>query len=192
MEKVIVSGLLIIASIVAAVLAITVLAPSSVDSKNSILASNQVANDFVGTNIDGLNAVPDGGNGLGISAWFKNVGSVDVEPISAIDVFLVTGDRLSGRYVPYSETPISTDRWEVVLPQDSDVWARGETLLVKLSLETSRPLSAGRYLVALTTPNGVTAEIFFEYGPTPTPTPTPAPTTMSGVVRGSDVRTAGR
>ena len=192
MEKVIVSGLLIIASIVAAVLAITVLAPSSVDSKNSILASNQVANDFVGTNIDGLNAVPDGGNGLAISGWFKNVGSVDVEPISAIDVFLLTGDRLSGRYISYSETPTSTDRWEVVLPDDSEVWARGETLLIKLSLETSRPLSAGRYLVALTTPNGVTAEIFFEYGPTPTPTPTPAPTTMSGVVRGSDVRTAGR
>ena len=142
MEKVIVSGLLIIASIVAAVLAITVLAPSSVDSKNSILASNQVANDFVGTNIDGLNAVPDGGNGLGISAWFKNVGSVDVEPISAIDVFLLTGNRLSGRYISYSETPASTARWQVVLPQDSDVWARGETLLIRLNLEASRPLSA--------------------------------------------------
>jgi len=173
MEKVIVSGLLIIASIVAAVLAITVLAPSSVDSKNSILASNQVANNFVGTNIDGLNAVPDGGNGLGISAWFKNVGSVDVEPISAIDVFLLTGNRLSGRYISYSDTPTSTDRWEVVSPQDSDVWARGETLLIRLNLEASRPLSAGRYLVILTTPNGVTGEIFFEYGPTPTPTPAP-------------------
>jgi hypothetical protein len=180
MEKVIVSGLLIIASIVAAVLAITVLAPSSVDSKNSILASNQVANNFVGTNIDGLNAVPDGGNGLGISAWFKNVGSVDVEPISAIDVFLLTGNRLSGRYISYSDTPTSTDRWEVVSPQDSDVWARGETLLIRLNLEASRPLSAGRYLVVLTTPNGVTGEIFFEYAPvlmpTPAPTAIPMPT----------------
>ena len=171
MEKVIVSGLLIIASIVAAVLAITVLAPSSVDSKNSILASNQVANDFVGTNIDGLSAVPEGGNGLGISAWFKNVGSVDVQPISAIDVFLLTGDGLSGRYISYSDTPTSIDRWEVVSPQNSDAWIRGETLLIRLNLEASRPLSAGRYLVALTTPNGVTGEIFFEYAPTPTPTP---------------------
>ena len=146
MEKVIVAGLLIIASIVAAVLAITVLAPSSVDSKNSILSSNRVANSFVGTNIDGLNAVPDGGNGLAVSAWFKNVGSVDVEPISAIDVFLLAGDRLSGRYIPYSDTPTSTDRWEVILPEDSDVWARGETLLIRLTLETSSPLSAGRHM----------------------------------------------
>ena len=38
MEKVIVSGLLTVASIVAAVLAVTVLAPSSVGSKNSMLA----------------------------------------------------------------------------------------------------------------------------------------------------------
>ena len=171
MEKVIVSGLLIIASVVAAVLTITVLAPSSVDSENSILASNQVANNFVGTNIDGLKAVPDRGDGLAISAWFKNVGSVDVQPVSAIDVFLLTGDGLSGRYIPYSDTPTSIDRWEVVSPQNSDAWIRGETLLIRLNLEASRPLSAGRYLVALTTPNGVTGEIFFEYAPTPTPTP---------------------
>ena len=202
MEKVIVAGLLIIASIVAAVLAITVLAPSSVDSKNSILSSNRVANSFVGTNIDGLNAVPDGGNGLAVSAWFKNVGSVDVEPISAIDVFLLAGDRLSGRYIPYSDTPTSTDRWEVILPEDSDVWARGETLLIRLTLETSSPLSAGRHMVSLTTPNGVTGDVLFEYGlmstptpaptavptpplaptPTPTPTPTPAPSSAPVVV----------
>ena len=109
MEKVIVSGLLIIASIIAAVLAITVLSPQSVDSKNSLLASNRIATSFVGTNVDGIKAVPDDGNGATISAWFKNVGSVDVEPISAIDVFLLTGDGLSGRYIPFSDSPTGSD-----------------------------------------------------------------------------------
>ena len=178
MEKVIVSGLLVIASIVAAVLAITVLAPSSVDSKNSLLASNKVATSFVGTNIEGLKAVPDGAGGIAISAWFKNVGSVNVEPISAIDVFLLTGDRLGGRYVPYSNTPSPTDHWDVVLPDDSEVWVQGETLLIRLNLAINRPLSAGRHMVSLTTPNGVTEDILFEYGPMPTPVPTPMPLPM--------------
>jgi len=85
--------------------------------------------------------------------------------------------------------PTSTDRWDVVVPADSDVWALGETLLIRLILETSRPLSAGSYAVSLTTPNGVTGEIFFEYNPTrtptlvpttiPVPTPTLAPTPTS-------------
>jgi len=178
MEKVIVSGLLVIASIVSAVLAITVLAPSSVDSKNSLLASNKAATSFVGTDIDGIKAVPDGAAGITVSAWFKNVGSVDVEPISGMDVFLLTGDRLVGRYIPYSNTPSAADHWEVVLPDDSDVWVQGETLLIRANLAISRPLSAGRHMVSLTTPNGVTGDILFEYGPMPTPVPTPMPLPM--------------
>jgi hypothetical protein len=180
MEKVIVSGLLIIASIIVAVLTITVLSPQSVDSKNSLLASNRIATSFVGTNVDGIKAVPDDGNGATISAWFKNVGSVDVEPISAIDVFLLTGDGLSGRYIPFSDSPTGSDFWDVVQPADSNVWARGETLQIRLTLGLANPISPRTYMVSLTTPNGISADISFEYAQTPVPTaaPTPAPTPM--------------
>ena len=180
MEKVIVSGLLIIASIIAAVLTITVLAPQSVDSKNSLLASNRVATSSVGTNVDGIKAVPDNGSGVTISAWLKNVGSVDVEPISAIDVFLLTGNRLGGRYIPFSNGPTATDSWVVVQPADSNVWARGETLQIRLDLDPINPISPGTYMVSLTTPNGVSTDISFEYAQTPLPTPPPTPDPISG------------
>jgi len=176
MEKVIVSGLLIIASTIAAVLTITVLAPQSVDSNNSLLASNRVATSFVGTNVDGIKAVPDDENGVTLSAWFKNVGSVDVEPISAIDVFLLTGNRLDGRYIPFSNRPTASDSWVVVQPAGSNVWARGETLQIRLTLDPINPNNPGTYMVSLTTPNGVSTDISFEYAQTPLPTPPPTPT----------------
>lgn len=171
MEKVIVSGLLIIASIVAAVLTITVLAPTSVDSKNSLLATNQVAARSIGTNLDGIKAVPDTRNGVNVSAWFKNVGSVDVDPISAIDVFLLSGDRLSGRYIPFSSRPTSPDRWAVVQPIGSVVWGKGETLQIQLTLDPANPISPGTHRVSLTTPNGISEDISFEYALLVTPTP---------------------
>ena len=128
MDKVIVSGLLLIASVAAAVITISIITPALGSDNESIVKSNKVASTLTSTGFDGITAVVDGGGGLNISAWFKNVGSVDIDPISEIDIFLLTGNRLSGRYIPYSDAPISTDRWETVLPGNSSVWARGDTL----------------------------------------------------------------
>ena len=176
MDKVIVSGLLLIASVAAAVITISIITPALGSDNESIVRSNEVASTLTSTGFDGLTAVVDDASGLNISAWFKNVGSVDIDPISEIDVFLLTGNRLSGRYIPYSDVPIATDRWDAVLPGNSSVWARGDTLQIKLTLESSSPISIGRYKISLTTPIGVSGDIFFEYGPIPTPTLTPTPT----------------
>ena len=165
MDKVIVSGLLLIASVAAAVITISIITPALGSDNESIVRSNEVASTLTSTGFDGLTAVVDDASGLNISAWFKNVGSVDIDPISEIDVFLLTGNRLSGRYIPYSDVPIATDRWEAVLPGNSSVWARGDTLQIKLTLESSSPISIGRYKISLTTPIGVSGDIFFEYGP---------------------------
>ena len=184
MDKVIVSGLLLIASVAAAVITISIITPALGSDNESIVKSNKVASTLTSTGFDGITAVVDGGDGLNISAWFKNVGSVDIDPISEIDIFLLTGNRLSGRYIPYSDAPISTDRWETVLPGNSSVWARGDTLQIRLTLDSSNPITIGRYKLSLTTPIGVSGDVSLEYGfiptptliPTPTPTPTPAPT----------------
>jgi archaellum component FlaG (FlaF/FlaG flagellin family) len=162
MDKVIVSGLLIIASITAAVMTISIITPALGSNSESIVRSNRIASDFASTGFNGLTAVADGGNGATISAWFKNVGSVDVEPISAIGVFLLTGDGLSGRYILYSSDVTASDRWAVVQPADSKVWARGETLQIQLTLDPS--ISTGTYKVSLKTPNGISGDISFEYG----------------------------
>jgi len=164
MDKVIVSGLLIIASITAAVMTISIITPALGSNSESIVRSNRIASDFASTGFNGLTAVADGVSGVAISAWFKNVGSVDVEPISTIDVFLLTGDGLSGRYITYSSDVTIADIWEEVQPADSKskVWARGETLQIKLTLDP--PISTGTYKVSLKTPNGISGDISFEYG----------------------------
>jgi sugar lactone lactonase YvrE len=178
MDKVIVSGLLIIASITAAVMTISIIVPGLGSNSESIVRTNRIASDFASTGLNGLTAEAVGGSGVTISAWLKNVGSVDVEPISAIDVFLLTGNRLGGRYIPFSNGPTATDSWVVVQPADSNVWARGETLQIRLDLDPINPISPGPYMVSLKTPNGVSTDISFEYAQTPLPTPPPTPTPM--------------
>ena len=177
MDKVIVSGLLLIASVAAAVITISIITPALGSNNESIVRSNEVASNLTSTGVDGLTAVVDGGSGLNISAWFKNVGSADIDPISEIDVFLLAGNRTRGRYIPYSADPISTDRWETVLPVNSSVWARGDTLQIRLTLDSSSPISIGRYHLSLTTPIGISGDVHFEYGLIPTPTL--IPTTQS-------------
>ena len=166
MEKVIVSGLLIIASVVAAVIAVTVISSTSAGDQDSMFDSNRVATSFIGTGVEGLSAVVEDGNGAVISAWFKNVGSADISPISAMDVFLLRGDRLSGTYIGI---PPAADSWSVLDPLGSAVWPRGETIHIRLVLNAN-PIANGEYIVSLTTPNGVSGEVHFERGPVPQPT----------------------
>ena len=174
MEKVIVSGLLIIASVVAAVIAVTAISSTSAGDQDSMFESNRVATNFVGTGIEGLSAVVEDRNGAAISAWFKNVGSADIKPVSAMDVFLLSGNRFSGTYVEFSSTPSATDSWSVLDPAGSAVWARGETIHIQLVLN-ARPIATGAHIISLTTPNGVSGEIHFERGAVPLPTLTPIP-----------------
>ena len=173
MDKVIVSGLLLIASITAVVMTISIITPTIGSNSESVVRSNRIAVDAASTGLDGVSAVAVGGSGVSISAWFKNVGSVDVEPLTAIDVFLLTGDRQGGRYIPFLN---GADSWEVVQPVDSNVWARGDILEIQLTLDQANPISPGTYKVSLKTPNGISGDISFEYSLTPTPTPPPTPT----------------
>lgn len=181
MEKVIVSGLLIIASILAAVVTVTVLSSTAADDQASIFDSNRAGTELVGTGIDGISVVVEQPDGRLISAWFKNVGSVDVKPVRAMDVFLLSGDGLEGRYIPFQGLG---DRWGVVddadnLPDNpanwlngNIVWGRGETIKIQLALNAATP---GRYLISVSTPNGISGEIPFEYRPVLIPTLTPVP-----------------
>ena len=92
-----------------------------------------------------------------------------------MDLFLLTGDGLTGRYIPFSSTPSPTDRWSVLVPVNPRVWPRGDTIQIRLNLEPATPITHGTYIVSLTAPNGVSGEISFEYGAVPLPTETPTP-----------------
>jgi len=170
MDKAIVSGLLLIAAVAAAVITISIITPALGSDRESITKSNRIATDFASTGVEGLSAVV--GDGGVISAWFKNVGSADIEPLLAMDVFLMTEDGLAGRYIPFAGAP---DRWSVLVPPDTNVWPRGDTIQIQLTLDATKPLAFGTHVISLTTPNGVSGDITFGYGAVPTPTETPIP-----------------
>ena len=149
MEKVIVSGLLIIASVVAATITVLVLSSISDGDQDSIFDSNRIATDLVGTGIDGVSAVVE--DGSVISVWFKNVGSADIEPVPAMDIFLLAGDGLTGRYIPFSSTPSPTDRWSVLVPANPREWPRGDTIQIRLNLAPATPITHGTYICLLYT-----------------------------------------
>jgi len=178
MDKVIVSGLLLISSLAAAVMTISIITPALGSDRDSITKSNRVATNLVSTGIEGLSAVVEDRNGAVISAWFKNVGSADIKPVSAMDLFLLSGNRFSGAYLEFCSPPCARDGWSVLQPATSAVWARGETIHIQLVLNMN-PMTIGAHIISLTTPNGVSGEIHFEYGAVPKPTLTPIPAGLS-------------
>ena len=63
MDKVIVSGLLLIASITAVVMTISIITPTIGSNSESVVRSNRIAVDAASTGLDGVSAVAVGGFG---------------------------------------------------------------------------------------------------------------------------------
>tara|TARA_Y100000588_G_scaffold392388_1_gene504081 strand:- start:15922 stop:16428 length:507 start_codon:yes stop_codon:yes gene_type:complete len=164
MDKVIVTGLLIVASMTAAVITIAMITPALGSSRDAISDSNRTAIRLVGTELVGLSAVVEDRQGTDVSIWFKNVGSSDIDPISSMDIFMLSSDRLRGRYIPFSEFGIPTDHWNLGPARSSEVWPIGETIQIHLSLN-GNPAEYGEHIVSVTTPNGVAGETIFEHWP---------------------------
>jgi len=94
---------------------------------------------------------------LAIDVWLKNAGSSRIMPVSALDVILRSIDGRRGEYVPHGVA--SGNGW-VAVPASHQVWHRGETLRIQVSLADA--LSLGKHRLSATTPNGVSADMTFE------------------------------
>ena len=155
MDKVIVTGLLIIGSVTAAVLVIITIMPTIAGTSQSMMESSREASNRIKTDIEVI-AVATDPAGTRVDAWIKNVGVAPIPAISNSDVFVVTpGARFD--YMTYAaggdntwvETPVGTP------------WNRGDTLHIAITLPTTNPLGAGDHVLKVATPNGIRAERTF-------------------------------
>ena len=155
MDKVIVTALLIIGSVTAAVMVITTIGPSISEGSQSVIESNREAAIRLRTNIEVI-AVAANTAGTQIDVWIKNVGVVPIYAIEKSDVFIVTpGTRFD--YMTYAISGDNTWSHDLVGLN----WNRGDTLHIAIELPAGNPLTAGDHVVKISTPNGVLAEKVF-------------------------------
>ena len=156
MDKAIVTGLLVIASVVAASILVMTISPSIRTGSRSISSASISMAERIETEIAIITAEPDQ-TGQRIDVWLKNAGSTNIKPTSSLDLILRSGDGRRGEYVPHGVA--SGNGW-VVVPASHQVWHSGGTLRIQVSLTDA--LTSGKYRISATTPTGVSADMDFE------------------------------
>jgi len=156
LDKVIVTGLLVIASVTAAVVVIMTIGPSVSRSSQSMVEAQRQAADIIKTSIEIITAVPRS-NGVQVDAWVKNTGVASIIAIDRSDVFLIRIDGAWAEAMTYDSGAGGSKTWSGDLTE----WNRGDTLHITIDL-TNDPLTAGNYLLRVSTPNGTISEHIFE------------------------------
>ncbi len=155
MDKVIVTGLLIIGSVTAALVVILTIGPSVSGGSQSVLETQREASNRIKTNIEVI-AVAANSAGTQVDAWVKNVGVVSILGLDTSDVFVVTP---GSRYDAMTYAPSGDNTW-TELPSGAS-WNRGETLHIAIILPVASPLTSGDHMIRVSTPNGIVAERVF-------------------------------
>ena len=156
MSNVIVTALLIIASVTAVAIVISTVIPSIQKSSQLVVRNNQEIAERIGTDIK-IIAVASHGDGQLIEAWVKNIGIQPVDSLSRSDVFVITpGQRF--RRLEYDES-LSNGTWHEV-PIGAQL-NRSQTIQLKLLLPLENSLDDGIHLLKIGTPNGIVSEKAF-------------------------------
>ena len=155
MDKVIVTGLLIIGSVTAAVLVIITITPTVAGTSQSMMESSREASNRIKTDIEVIAVAADTA-GTRVDVWIKNIGVAPISTISKSDIFVVTpGTRFD--YMTYA---LSGDNTWIETPVGSP-WKRGDTLHIAITLPAANPLGVGDHVLKVATPNGIHAERTF-------------------------------
>ena len=151
MDKAITSGLLIIASIVAAIALINAVIPALSKSSGALVTANASAADRIKTDIEIVHATGDT-TSKKVTVWVKNIGTTTINDITASDIFLDTPSSVSR--LAYS-SGCTSDCWDYALEGGATVWKNTETVKFTLTLSS---LVAGVYSVQVSVFNGVSAD----------------------------------
>ena len=157
MDKVIVTGLLVIAAVTAAVVVIITIGPSVSRSSQAVVEGQRQAAERITTSIEIITAVPRT-NGIQVEAWVKNTGLASIKAIGKSDVFLIRLDGSWAEAITYDNGAGGSKTWTGDLVE----WNRGDTLHITIDLSADA-LTAGNYLLRVSTPNGTISEHIFEY-----------------------------
>ena len=155
MDKVIVTALLIVGAVTAAVVVISSIGPSLSSSSQSIMESQRETSGKIRTSIEII--ATSTLTGSQVDAWVKNVGLDPINAVSKSDVFVITpGTRFDS--MTYSAT--GGDNSWVENPVGAP-WDRGDTLHMVITLPASNPLAVGDHVLRVSTPNGVISDKTF-------------------------------
>ena len=161
MDKVIVTALLVIASVTAASMVMISILPAITSGTSAAVESNAAQADRIKTDIEIL-AVASNSTGTLIDAWVKNVGVARISAIDRSDVFLIkSGTRFDS--ITYDSAG-TTKTWTGDLHESSSSWSRGDTLHIQIVLlaASADELATGDHILQFSTPNGISGEKTFE------------------------------
>lgn len=151
MGNAITSGLLIIASVVAALALINAVIPALGKSSSALITANSSASERIRTNIEIVHATGDTAAKT-VTVWVKNIGNTTIKDITASDIFLDTPSSVSR--LSYTSGCVS-DCWDYILEGGAISWQNTETVKFTLTLSS---LSTGVYSVTVSVFNGESAD----------------------------------
>ena len=151
MDKAITSGLLIIASVVAALALINAVIPALGKSSSALVTANAAASDRIKTDIEIVHATGDT-SAKTVTVWVKNIGTTTIDDITASDIFLDTPSSVSR--LSYT-SGCASDCWDYALEGGATDWKNTETVKFTLTLSS---LTSGVYSVRVSVFNGVSAD----------------------------------
>ena len=153
MDKVLVTTLLTMAAVVAAVMVVNTMLPALGRSTSAVLSSSSAASDRLKTDTEIIHVATDTtGSPEKVYAWVKNVGAAEITAIDSSDLFFKTSTSFNR--IPYGSSS-GTPYWDYVIEGSNTEWDPGETVKITINLST---LAAGDYLVRFVTHNAVVAE----------------------------------
>lgn len=167
MDKVITTALLIVIGMVLAVTLFNGVYPAVMDSSQAIRNMASRAEDRLESQIEIIHMAGEldssgwwqdvNGNGyFDVYVWVKNVGTTRIFPVASVDVFFGPEGNYA-RIAHASQAGATYPRWTAQIENGSE-WTPTTTL--KLVIAYELPLSAGRYFIKVTAPNGVFDEDF--------------------------------
>ena len=183
MDKVLVTGLLIIAAVTSVAVIIGSIGPTigrgGQEAKESQLAAaNKIATSLtifdVIPSMEGYppppgrtNACRGAGHSCSIDIWMKNIGQAEIEPVSALDISLLssTGEYYRDNIARDANCGYNGgDPTWYALPCGKEIWLPNETLHLRLNGPHPRDRLPGgsHYTVSVTTRNGVQEKFLFQ------------------------------
>ncbi len=152
MDKVLVTTLLTMAAVVAAVMVVNTMLPALGRSTSAVLSSSTAASDRLKTDTEIIHVATDTAT-FKVYAWIKNTGASEITAIDSGDLFYKTSTTFD-RLTP-GDPGCTAPCWEYTVEGSGTVWNPGDTIKVTVHLTT---LPTGHYLVRFVTRNAVVAE----------------------------------
>ena len=153
MDKVIVTALLVVAGVTAAGVAVATLTPVMTKSSSAVVDKSKDTSEKIGTDVKIIMVHPNATDNDKIQAFVKNVGSVNIIPISESNLYVENADG-STFYAPPYNVAGGDNTWQFT-PATPLYLGPGETITIDVDLPADL-IATNSYVFTYITPNAIT------------------------------------